>query len=293
MATLVAGAALSSTANSKDLNKTGSNPQRQTSSGEVYTAINETLSDSLQRLKEGAESGNTDAQWQYGVALIRGYAGRTPNKPEGARWIRLAASAGNPIAQTALGHLYLIGEGVPLDYQEAHTWTSRAALQGHVPAQTRLASMFRDGIGTETNRAEQLKWLEEAARQGDSESQYLAAMQLLLGDGVQKDIRKAIHWLNLATTQGNANAQATLASLYFKGAEVPANRGEALRLAELSAAQNNAMGMQTLAIILLTDKDKEPDIDRAKSLLRRSAILLREDPEALIDKVMRITGHRR
>jgi TPR repeat protein len=49
---------------------------------------------------------------------------------EAARWVRLAAQYGLPIAETNLAYLYEQGKGLPLDYVAAFTWYSRALAAG-------------------------------------------------------------------------------------------------------------------------------------------------------------------
>ena len=49
---------------------------------------------------------------------------------------RKAAEQGDAAAQNNLGFMYINGEGVPQDYQEALKWYSLAAEQGHADANT-------------------------------------------------------------------------------------------------------------------------------------------------------------
>ena len=47
------------------------------------------------------------------------------------KWFRLAAEQGNEDAQSSLGTMYGLGQGVIQDNIYAHMWFSLAALSGH------------------------------------------------------------------------------------------------------------------------------------------------------------------
>ncbi len=51
------------------------------------------------------------------------------------KWYRLAADQGDADAQTDLGLMYGLGQGVPQDYALAHMWWNIAAAQGDKVAQ--------------------------------------------------------------------------------------------------------------------------------------------------------------
>ncbi|MCR5039085.1 MAG: sel1 repeat family protein, partial [Bacteroidales bacterium] len=54
---------------------------------------------------------------------------------EAARWYRMAADKGDPIAQLSLGLLYEEGNGVPENHAEAAKWYRQAAEQDERLAQ--------------------------------------------------------------------------------------------------------------------------------------------------------------
>jgi TPR repeat protein len=76
-----------------------------------------------------ADSGVPEAQYAFGVALVRG-EGVPQDYSEGIRYYRLAAEQGNRKAQGALGAMYFSGMGVPQDYVQAHLWLNLAAVDG-------------------------------------------------------------------------------------------------------------------------------------------------------------------
>src|SRR5260370_16910615 len=62
---------------------------------------------------------------------------------EDARVSRVSAEHGDARAETRLGRLYYLGEGVPRDYSEAMRWLRKAADQGEGRAQYEIATLYK------------------------------------------------------------------------------------------------------------------------------------------------------
>ncbi len=110
-------------------------------------------------------------------------------------WIALV-EAGDATAQAALGSLYIHGEGVPTDYQEALKWTRMAAEQGDITGQFNLGSIYAGGLGVERDYAEAAYWFRLAGDQYDSMSRYNLAILYSRGLGVERDDGEAVFLLN-------------------------------------------------------------------------------------------------
>jgi hypothetical protein len=78
--------------------------------------------------------------------------------------LQKAAKQGDAGAQSSLGLMYYLGEGVPQDYTKAAYWFQKAAEQGHAQAQCNLGVMYRDGQGVPKDEA--AYWFQKAADQG-------------------------------------------------------------------------------------------------------------------------------
>ncbi len=63
--------------------------------------------------------------------------------------------------------MYFNGEGGSKDYQQALRWIRLAATQGEALAQTKLAIMYDDGNGLPKDKVQAYKWLSLAATNGD------------------------------------------------------------------------------------------------------------------------------
>jgi len=80
--------------------------------------------------------------------------------------IKERAEQGDAEAQSALGIMYDLGEGVPEDDAEAVKWYRKAAEQGNGEAQHTLGIMYANGKGVPEDDVEAAKWYRKAAEQG-------------------------------------------------------------------------------------------------------------------------------
>ena len=91
--------------------------------------------DEIGSLRQEADSGNANAQFDLGVRYATG-KGVAHDDDEAARWIRKAAEQGHVSAEFSLGVMYADGNGVPQDSALALLWLRKAADQetlGHNP----------------------------------------------------------------------------------------------------------------------------------------------------------------
>lgn len=106
------------------------------------------------------------------------------------------AEQGNPGAQMFLGRMYMLGEGVLKDPEQAIKWFKASASQGNADAQFFLGSMY---LLPRRDVAEGVKWLRLSAEQGNQDAQYLLGKAYLQGDKeLPRDPVQAEMWLSLA-----------------------------------------------------------------------------------------------
>ena len=173
----------------------------------------------LRPLRQQAEAGNADAQFNLGIAWINGSAG-TVNYDQARYWWEKAAAQGQRIAQYNLGVLYDEGRGVSQDYHLAAQWYRKAAQQGFISAQYNLGNLYRDGKGVPQNAYIARDWQEKAAAQGDRDAMYALGSLYRQGAlGISGDGQHALafYWLEQAAMRGHPQAQAELADLYARG----------------------------------------------------------------------------
>ena len=80
-------------------------------------------------------------------------------------WLPLAGK-GHARAQTALGLMYDIGQGVPQDYKEASKWFRLAAEQGDADAQFNVGLVYAKGQGIPQDYVLAHMWFSLAGSQG-------------------------------------------------------------------------------------------------------------------------------
>lgn len=162
-----------------------------------------------------------------------------------------AARAGNPMAQTRMGHYYS-EEGEQQDLREAHRWYKSAAEQGRRIAQVELGLMYRDGRGVARNAEEAFRWFLQAAEAGEPYAQLLVATAYHRGRGVAVDEDAAIGWALRGALQGDAACQYLLGGLLSMQPRIESQiRAYAwLNLAVAAGMENAAELRDSLELIL-------------------------------------------
>ena len=90
------------------------------------------------------------------------------------------------------------------DFPRAVNYFSKAADNGYVKAQVELAEMYMKGDGVAQDSEEAAKLYAKAARQGNSTAQLSLAGLYERGDGVRQDDEKAARWLYRAAARMQA-----------------------------------------------------------------------------------------
>jgi len=121
----------------------------------------------------------------------------------------LEAEAGSSKAETNLGLLYEVGQGVPQDYAKAAHWFRQVAHgyrltanHGDAKAQFDLGDLYAFGWGVPQDYAKAAYWYRLAANQGLSQAQDILGDLYANGQGVPKDYVKSYKWLILAQKAG-------------------------------------------------------------------------------------------
>ena len=151
-----------------------------------------------------------------------------------------AAARGDPKAQLRIGLMYLVGDGVDRDADEAVTWLQRAAEQGDASAQFNLAALYWEGIRVSGNIEEALRLFRRLAEQGHVFAQFNAATLYQQGLDVEQDLQEAARWYREAATQGVVNAAYRLGWMYAHGNGVPKDYVEAHKWLSIATARSFA-----------------------------------------------------
>jgi hypothetical protein len=111
----------------------------------------------LAELRNLADHGDADAQWQMAVRYHNG-EGVPQDDAQAMQWFQLAADQGNVASQAALGAYYWAGRGVPEDLVKAYMWSTIALRGGDENSNARLeglaSRMTRAQVAAGTQQAE-------------------------------------------------------------------------------------------------------------------------------------------
>ena len=121
---------------------------------------------------------NSGAQFLLGAMYLRGW-GVPKNAPEAAKWYKLSATQGHPMAQVELGLIYLNGNSLPQDYDQALKFFQLAANQDYAQAQYNLGAMYFQGQGVPQDFVRAHMWVNLAC------SNYLPAEADLRNESVK------------------------------------------------------------------------------------------------------------
>ena len=150
-------------------------------------------------------------------------------------------------AQTMIGNMYRLGEGVVKDHKEALRWCRKAADQGHPSAQKCLGFVYRNGYG---DHKEALKWFLLASGQGLADAEFEIGQYYYfgLGDGNPVDFKEAAKWFRLAAEQGLVKAQYNLGTMYKNGKGVIQNYKKAVKWWGKAAGMGHAKSQDALGM---------------------------------------------
>ncbi len=139
------------------------------------------------------------------------------------------ANSGDSDAQLFLGRMYLIGQGVPKDLDQAMRWFRASAAQGDPDAQFFLGSML---VLPQKDIAEGLKWIRLSAEQGVKDAQLLLGKVYMKGGKeLPRDMAQADMWMRLAAKDNKEFYQNELRAAERQMTREQIAKGEALAAA--------------------------------------------------------------
>jgi len=186
-----------------------------------------------------ADRGDAEAQFNLGLMYMKGQ-GVAQNYEEAVKWYRLAAEQGTAEAQFYLGLMSELGTGVAQDFKEAQKWYWVAATQGNARAQFNLGLVYAEGKGVALDFKEAVKWYRLAAAQGLVPAQNSLGAMYESGYGVAQSYKEAVKWYRLAAAQGDKRTQFNLSRMYAEGQGVARDFVRAHMWSTIAAAQGNA-----------------------------------------------------
>jgi len=167
-------------------------------------------------LENAAELGHEQAFFELGMSMIRGDFGFEKNVPHGIDYLKISAKKGFPPAKLILSTLFMNGQPILNDKQEAIKLLALQAIQGAPSAQYKLAKVLAEFKIPAYDRVAYY-WLEKAAKQNSNETHFLLASFYANGIGTPTDFKRAIALYKHLAEQDYSPAYMELAKLYYKG----------------------------------------------------------------------------
>jgi TPR repeat protein len=194
--------------------------------------------------------------------------------PPPSRWMafqetKARAEEGDAAAQAALGFMYELGIGAPVDCAEAVKWYREAAEQGNARAQFNLGQiasrgfMNEPGMNEPAGRGETVHWCRKAAEQGHARAQFNVGQMYEWGDSVPRDAAEALKWYRASAEQGDPAAEYKLGLCYCNGLGVTQKTGEAVYWWRRAAEQGEATSQYMLGLCYCNAQGVRQDYAKA------------------------------
>ncbi|KAJ3048726.1 Leucine-rich repeat serine/threonine-protein kinase 2 [Rhizophlyctis rosea] len=170
--------------------------------------------DPLAALKDAAESGDRQSQYQLAITLDP-TLGTEPYRSASAaaKWYEKAAKKGHTLAQYSIGLAYKHGNGVEQDEDLSIEYFHKAADKNNLDAIYELGLFYQ----SEDNTPTAAEYYEEAARQGHGDAQAALGYCYVEGVGLEEDVEEAVKWYRKAAEQGNVRALVAMGGFYEDG----------------------------------------------------------------------------
>jgi TPR repeat protein len=148
------------------------------------------------------------------------------------------------------------------DYATAFREFAPAGKQGNAEAEAYLGRMYLLGQGVPVDRNEAIKWFKASGDQGNADAQFFLGCIYLLP---RKDVPQGLMWMRLSAEQGNQDAQLLLGQTYMQGVkELPRDLVQADMWMRLAAKGN--LPFYQLQLEGVDRQMSSADIEKAKVL---------------------------
>ncbi len=122
------------------------------------------------------------------------------------------------------------------DYAAAFKELKPLAEQGNADAQLLLGKMYMKGDGVLKDPDQAMKWFKASGAQGNADAQFFVGSMYLMP---RKDFGEGVKWLRLSAEQGNQDAQLLLGKAYMDGTrDLPRDPVQAEMWLQLAAKDN-------------------------------------------------------
>ena len=219
----------------------------------------ETEAETIARVRQEAESGNAQSQFNLGRIYYTGY-GVPVDEAEARKWFCEAAKQDHPIAKSQCGGMMYNGQGGPADTVQAMAYLQDSAAKGD-PYGEALYGFFVISDDTHAGRVDQpepeaIAYLEKAAADGQAVAQAaLGSIVYFYGtNGAVQDVPRAVAYLRQCSAQNIPLCMGMMGMMYVSGQDgVTKDQAEGVRLLKIAAAGGQADAAGVLAVLMGAD----------------------------------------
>lgn len=238
-------------------------------------------------LRRAAESGDPQAAYAYGYALVFPQSG-DPDPARGRHWLEQAAASGNPDASYLLGVIYLDGIDTEPDTDTARAFFRQAWDAGDGPAGLMLAEILlydTEGAGTDARAI--LETLTGDADVGALARLTLADALFFPVSDIDPDRVRATRLAReaLAMDPGLIEAHYLLGIAAMEGIDRPSEPAAAIEHWRSGSLGGDTLAMLALADTLADGTTGEPDPVGALALYSTAAALGDPDGQDAADQI--------
>ena len=208
-------------------------------------------------LQRKAATGNAEAQWHYGFALMKGTF-EEPDVTAGLQWMEKAAAQKHGRALNSLGEVYTTGEFVPQDHLKAIGYFQAAWATGEPMGILNLGILSEYGEGRKQDNDEAVRCYRLAADKGSAAALTRLGAMYAEGDILPKDLKQAVACYRAGAEKGSADAWHNLSVMHRRGIVVPLDKEVALACAEKAWAAGSADGALMAADLLVELRQDYP-----------------------------------
>lgn len=155
------------------------------------------------------------------------------NPQEALKWYRCGAAENEPHSQYYLGHCHLEGLlGIPKNNSEALRWLHLAAAQEYLPAIEELGRYHFSVSSARQDLKQAIEWFEKAVKKNSAIGKLNLGFCLMQGLGIESDEKRAVDLLHQAALEGIPHAKWYLAVYYMRGGAAYRNETQAVEWLE-------------------------------------------------------------
>lgn len=186
-------------------------------------------------------------------------------------WYVRAAKLAEPEAFYYIGLSFVYGQlNQPKNRDLGVEYLKQAAEAGYVPAQYTLASLYLEGQSVLDDRQQAMDYLIQAANNGWVDAQLKLAQTMIQFSLPQYD-KAAFHWAQKAAKQQHAEALLMLGNCYYDGIGTEIDYNQAFTIYQHLAARDHFLAQYKVGQMLLEGQGTEKDPDAAKQWLTQAA----------------------